>query len=150
MMKDAINTPITQKDSSKGAARSVTSLLHPRVYAVLISLAVWFVLWIWSFAGAGVTDYLLFIVSGFISVVVALMLVLSRVGHKDRAMDADGAKADGKPVSFHDWAASDFDTCQGRLSGYQAATLILLPFAAAAFGMTAFGIVFLIVEHGGV
>jgi hypothetical protein len=31
----------------------------------------------------------------------------------------------------------------------QAATLILLPIAAAAFGMTAFGIAFLIVEHGG-
>jgi hypothetical protein len=98
----------------------------------------------------GVTDYLLVIVSGFILVVVALALILLRVRHNDPAMDADRAKVDDKPKSFQDWAASDFDTYEGRLSGLQAATLILLPIAAAAFGMTAFGIAFLIVEHGGV
>jgi hypothetical protein len=79
--------------------------------------------------------------------------MLSRVGHKDPAMDADEAKTKDKDdnlKSFHDWATSDFDTYTGRLSGLQAATLILLPIAAAAFGMTAFGIAFLIVEHGGV
>ena len=84
------------------------------MYAVLIGLALWFVLWIWSFAGAGVTDYLPVIVSGFILVVVALTLILSRVGHKDPATDADEAKADDKPASFRDWAASDFDTYAGR------------------------------------
>ena len=109
-----------------------------------------FVLWIWSFAGTGVTDYLLVIVSGFILVVVALTLILSRVGHNDPAMDADEANANDKQRSFHDWAASDFATSEGRLSGLQAATLIILPIAAAAFGMTAFGIAFLIVEHWGV
>jgi hypothetical protein len=41
-------------------------------------------------------------------------------------------------------------TCEGRLSGLQAAAQITLPIAAAAFGMTAFGIAFLIVEHWGV
>ena len=110
----------------------------------------WFVLWIWSFAGAGVTDYLLVIVSGFFLVVVALTLILSRVGHKDPAKGNNEAKADDKAESFHDWAASDFDTYAGRLSSFQAAMLIFLPIAAAAFGMTAFGIAFLIVEHGGV
>ena len=144
-----MNTAIDQNDNSKYETRPVTSWLHPKVYAVLIGLALWFVLWIWSFAGAGVIDYLLVIISGFILVVVALTLILSRVGHKDRATDADKAQADDKPGSFHDWAASDFDTYQGRLSGFEAAMLILLPIAAAAFGMTAFGIAFLIVEHGG-
>ena len=65
-------------------------------------------------------------------------------------MGDNEAKTDDKPKSFHDWAASEFDTHTGRLSSFQAATLILLPIAAAAFGMTAFGIAFLIVEHGGV
>ena len=141
-----MNTPVNQKENSKDAARSVTSRLHPLVYAALIGLALWFVLWIWSFAGAGITDYLLVIVSGFILVVVAMTLILSRVGHDDPAMNA---KVDDKP-RFHDWAASDFDTHEGRLSGLQAATQILLPIAAAAFGMTVFGILFFIVEHGGV
>ena len=145
-----MNTPVNQKENSKDAARSVTSRLHPLVYAALIGLALWFVLWIWSFAGAGITDYLLVIVSGFILVVMAMTLILSRVGHNDPAMDANEAKANDEQKSFHDWAASDFETSEDRLSGLQAATLILLPIAAAAFGMTVFGILFLIVEHGGV
>jgi hypothetical protein len=138
------------KDNSNYPTRSVTSSLHRWVYATLIGLVLWFVLWIWSFAGAGVTDYLLVIVSGFFLVVVVLTLILSRVGHKASAMGDNEAKADEKPESFHDWASSDFDTYTGRLGSLQAATLILLPIAVAAFGMTAFGLVFLIVEHGGV
>ena len=145
-----MNAPINQRENRKDALRSVTSGLHPRVHAVLIGLALWFVLWIWSFAGTGVTDYLLVIVSGFILVVVALTLILCRVGQNDPAMDADKAKVNDKQRSFHDWAMSDFDTYEGRLSGLQAATLIILPIAAAAFGMTAFGIAFLVVEHWGV
>ena len=144
-----MNTP-NQKDNNKDTVRSVTTSLHPWVYATLIGLVLWFVLWIWSFAGAGVTDYLLVIISGFLLVVVTLMLILSRVGHKDPAMGDNEVKADDKPKSFPDWAASDFDTDAGRLSSFQAATLILLPIAAAAFGMTVFGVTFLIVEHGGV
>jgi hypothetical protein len=97
MMEDTMNTPINQKDSSMEAARSVTRWLHPRVYAVLIGLALWFVLWIWSFAGPGVTDYLLVIVSGFILVAVTLTLILSRVEHNDPAIDADEAKISDKP-----------------------------------------------------
>ena len=144
-----MNTP-NQKHNNNDPVRSATSSLHAWVYATLIGLVLWFVLWIWSFAGAGVTDYLLVIVSGFFLVVVALTLILSRVGHKDPAKGNNEAKADDQAESFHDWAASDFDTYAGRLSSFQAAMLILLPIAAAAFGMTAFGIAFLIVEHGGV
>jgi len=36
------------------------------------------------------------------------------------------------------------------LSGAQAALHILLPIAAAAIGMTAFGILFQIAQHGGI
>jgi hypothetical protein len=110
----------------------------------------WFVLGIWTFAGAGVTNYLLVIVSGFFLVVVALTLILSRVGHTDPRMGDNETNADDTPAAFHDWAASDFYTNAGRLSTFQAATLILLPIAAASVGMTVFGVVFLIVEHGGV
>jgi hypothetical protein len=145
-MEGAMNTPPDKKDNRKHAATPVTNRLHPWIYAVLICLALWFVLWIWSFAGAGVTDYLLATASGFISLVLALTAILSRVGRNDPGRDADEAKAADTPASFHDWATSDFDTYQDRLSTLQAATLILLPIAAAAFGMTAFGIVFLIVE----
>jgi hypothetical protein len=45
------------------------------------------VLWVWSFVGSGETDYLLFIVSGFIGVVVALQLILMRVRRADETAD---------------------------------------------------------------
>jgi hypothetical protein len=54
--------------------RPTTSWLHPRVYGAVIDLVTWFVVWVWSFAGIGVTDYLLFIVSGFIFIAVSLPL----------------------------------------------------------------------------
>jgi hypothetical protein len=119
----------------------VTSRLHPRIYLAVILLAAWFVLAVWGFVGTGITDYLLVIISGFIGVVVALMLILSRVGR------APGAPNAAQQPSFHDWATGDFATSQERLRGTQAATLILLPLAAAAIGMTAFAIAYHIAEH---
>jgi len=53
-------------DIDNDTPRPVTSGLHPRVYTLLIVLAAWFALAVWSFAGDGVVDYLLFIVSGFV------------------------------------------------------------------------------------
>jgi len=88
---------------------------------------------------------LLVIVSGFIFVVVALQLILSRVGHTN-----DTTEAGDSGLSLRSWATRDFDTWQDRLSGAQAALQILLPIAVAALGMTAFGIAFRIVEYGGI
>jgi hypothetical protein len=121
----------------------VMSMLHSRVYLLLVGFALWFALAVWGFAGGGLSNYLLVIVSGFIFV--ALQLILSRVGRTKSAAQND----DNQP-SLRDWAAGEFDTCQGRLSGAQAALQIVLPIAVAALGMTAFGIVFLIAEHGGI
>jgi hypothetical protein len=139
-MQDSAN----QVGDDKRAARTATSTLHRRVYALMIGLVVWFVLSVWIFAGAGVTDYLLFVVCCFIFIVVALLTILSRVGRNDSiAMTNDNRQ------SFRQWTSWDFDIWQGRLSGKQAALQILLPIAAAAFGMTAFGIVFHLAERGG-
>lgn len=145
-----MNTSAEQNNKPETAARPVTNVLHPRVYAALIGLALWFALSIWSFAGAGVTDYLLFIVSAFICIAVALPLILSRVGRGHDAANGGVAKVNDKPHSFHNWMRRNFETIDSQLSATHAAVQILLPIAAAAFGMTAFGIVFLIVEHGGV
>jgi hypothetical protein len=127
--------------------RRVTSRLHPRVYILVIALAAWLVLSVWVFfTGVGVTDYLLVIVSGFIFIAVALPLILSRVGRSSDPAGAAAAKRE-RDQSFHDWAAQDFDTAQGRLTGAQATAQILLPIAAVAFGMTVFGIALRIAEH---
>lgn len=115
----------------------VTNRAHPRIYTILIGLAVWFVFAIWSFAGGGVTDYLLFIVSGFIGLSIVLPLILFHVGRVHGASTAD----DGQ-LPLRDWVRWDYDTSTGRLRGSQAAAEILLPIAAAAVGMTAIGIAF--------
>jgi hypothetical protein len=133
----------SEHDSDEGSRRPATSSLHASVYTLLIAFAVWLALAVWSFAGAGVTDYLLFIVNAFIFVVVALQLILSCV-----ARTTEAGKGKDKRPSLREWAATDFETWQDRLSGAQAAVQILLPIAAAAVGMTAFGIIFYMTEHG--
>jgi hypothetical protein len=130
-------------DPNEGSRRPPTSSLHAGVYTLLIAFAVWLALAVWSFAGGGVTDYLLFIVSAFIIVVVVLQLILSSV-----ARTTEAGKGKDKRTSLREWATIDFETWQDRLSGAQAAVQILLPIAAAAVGMTAFGIVFYMTEHG--
>jgi hypothetical protein len=135
---------VPSEASNAGAGRPVTSDLHRAIYAIVVGLAIWLVLSVWLFAANGPTDYLLFVVSGFISVVVSLLLILSRVGRRT-------AKARTGRPRWRDWAHSDFEIGQGGgrslLQGTQAATQILLPLVAVAFGMTLFGVVLLVVEH---
>lgn len=117
--------------------RPVTSRAHPHIYVMLVGLTAWFVLAVWSFAGAGFIDYLLFIVSSFFAAAIGLPLILFRVG-----VTNTGSGRDKRRPSLLDWATWDYDTWTGRLSGAQAAAQILLPVAAAAIGMTVIGVVF--------
>ena len=117
--------------------------LHPYVYAAIAGLALWFILSIWEFASDGYTDYLLTVVSGFLMLFVALPLVLSRVTRDDAGH--------GSPQrSFRGWASCELDTWQYRLRCGNAAVEVLLPIAAIAFGMTAFGVILLLVSHGAI
>jgi hypothetical protein len=119
-----MNAHPEQHSTNRDAQQPADSVLHPRVYTILIVLAAWFAVAVWGFAGGGVTDYLLVIVSGFIFVVVALQLILSRVRRADDTPEQD------QPPSLRSWAMQDFETWQGKLSGAQAAVQILLPIAA--------------------
>ena len=123
----------------------VTGGLHPWIYLALIGF-VWFALAVWGFAGSGETDYLLVIVSGFVCIVVALLVVMSRVSGDAGATTEDAASRE----SLRRWLRVTFATAQGRLSGAEAATMILLPIAAAAVGMTIFGIIFHVVENASI
>jgi hypothetical protein len=139
-MEAAMTNPHADRKQSQ---RPTTSLLHARVYTLVVIFAVWFGLAVWGFAGGGLSDYLLVVVSGFIFVAVALQLILSRVGGKHDAMTRESGK-----LPLREWAAFDFETWGDRLTGAQAALHILLPIAVAAVGMTAFGIIFQITKHG--
>ena len=134
-----MNAEPHQNHGSTQPARPVTAWLHPRVYTVLIVLTAWFAVAVWSFVGAGLVDYLLVIVSGFIFVTTALILILSRVGRTDNPAD--------KPPPLREWARWDYETSAGRLTGAQAATQILLPIVAAAVGMTVIGLIFYATER---
>jgi len=134
-----MNAEPHQNHGSTQPARPVTAWLHPRVYTVLIVLTAWFAVAVWSFVGAGLVDYLLVIVSGFIFVTMALILILSRVGRTDNPAD--------KPPPLREWARWDYETSAGRLPGAQAATQILLPIVAAAVGMTVIVLIFYATER---
>ena len=134
-----MNAEPHQNHGSTQPARPVTAWLHPRVYTVLIVLTAWFAVAVWSFVGVGLVDYLLVIVSGFIFVTMALILILSRVGRTDNPAD--------KPPPLREWARWDYETSAGRLPGAQAATQILLPIVAAAVGMTVIGLIFYATER---
>jgi len=124
--------------------RRSTGRLPRWVYRALLCMVAWFALAAWIFAGPGPTDYLLFIVSGFIVVVAALVLILSRVG----GGSGERGRGEDQP-SFSDRAGWDLEVYQTRLTVGQAATQVLLPLATAAFGMTAIGIALHIAEHLG-
>ena len=118
-------------------SRPSTSWIHPRVYTIVIALTAWFALAAWSFAGQGIVNHLLFIVSGVIFVAVALTLILTSVGHDGRA-----AGCDENVPSLRDWGKWEYETWAGKVFGADAVVQILLPIAAAAVGMTAIGIIF--------
>jgi hypothetical protein len=132
-----------KNNGNKGNQRPVTGSVPGWLYGMAIGFVTWFALAVWLFAGAGTTDYLLFIVSGFIFVVMFLQFILSRVRR-----DEPPAKAD-ESSHFSDRRKWDLETFQSRISFNQAAVQILLPLAAAALGMTAIGIVMQITEHAG-
>jgi hypothetical protein len=129
-------------ERSKSQERPTTRRLPSWVYTLLIGLAAWFVLSAWLFAGPGAIDYLLSIVSGFVLIVVSLLLILSRVGRGGETFN----EADDRPT-FRDRAKWNLEVFQSRLSLAQATMQILLPVAAAALGMTAIGIAMRVVEH---
>lgn len=120
--------------------RSGSDTLHPFVYVAIIGLTVWLVVSLFEFTGDGYADYLLAVVAGFFIVAAAIPIVLWRMACHHGHANGQGCG------SLREWEAGEFDIWQGRLSGREAAVQILLPIAAVAFGMTAFGLVLILVS----
>jgi hypothetical protein len=119
----------------------VTSRAHPGIYAIVIGLTVWFICAAWIFSGYGLTNYLLVVVTGFLCVAIGLPLILFRVASARPSLQGRSPLGYEQP-RLRDWMRWRYDTVTGRLSGLNAAAQILLPIAAAAFGMTAIGIAY--------
>jgi hypothetical protein len=116
--------------------RPISSDLHPAIYVALICTAAWFAIAVWGFATDAYVDWLLVVVSGFVLVAVSIPVILSGIGH-------DPAK---HAPCLRDWLGGDFALWGDDEKNTHAAVEVLLPLGAAAIGMTAIAIVFM-VEH---
>ena len=123
--------------SSAPKNSSSTDRLPPLIYVALVGFVAWMVLAAWGFAGPGYEDVALTVVTGFLTLVIAIPFILWRVARANR----DGSEEERSP-DFDDWSSGQFETWQDRVKGSNAAMEIILPIAAAAIGMTAFAIVF--------
>jgi hypothetical protein len=120
---------------------AATGDLHPRVYGAMVGLAVWLVLSVWLlFGSAGYTGLTFAIMTLFFAIALGLPALLW-LTWRHHGGDAERGAAD---ETFRDWAAHDFSTWTGGLSGREAATQILLPIMAVAIGMTVFGLVYVL------
>ena len=98
--------------------------------------AVWIV-----FSGYQDMELPLWVVSGLFLMAVAIPSAMWLTWRRH-------ADARGKAPPLRDWASGDFETAQGRRKAASAAVEMLLPIAAAAFGMNLLGIVFYVAEAG--
>ena len=123
--------------------RPVFDQLHPRIWGAAAGLIAWFALmaWILFDRSSDVTLSLMFVTVLF-AVAIALPWTLSLVWKKFQ-MPYEGQP---KPASFHDWTDGDLAVWGARLRARDAAIDVLLPLAAVSLGLTAIGIVFVIVR----
>ncbi len=124
--------------------KPVFDQLHPAIYGAAVGLVAWFALSAWIlFDRQSDIELPLAMVSVLLLVAVLLPWALSLVWKRHVMPHQHPTR-----ISFHDWRAGDFAAWGSKLHGTDAAIDMLLPLAAVAFGLTAIGIVFLIVASG--
>lgn len=122
-----------------------STAFHPGVFKGVVLLGALYVLAAWGFAGHGITDMLLVVVSGFfiLSIGLVTLLWLTRRRHPRD----DWGDREHRTDSFGDWASRDVETSTGRVRGSLATIEVLLPVAAVALGMVAFAVVLHFAGH---
>lgn len=121
--------------------RPVFNGLHSRVYSIMIALAVWFAIWAWiGFGAHGYDDYVLAVVTGFIFLAVVLQLIASHEWHRFRTW------LPNRTDDFSEWLSGEFQVNQSHMPARTAMIELLLPLMAAAFSMSAFAIVALVLS----
>jgi hypothetical protein len=125
--------------------RPVFDHVHPRIFATAIGFVAWFVLAAWilfdhKFDTVDDMALPLAMASVLLFLTVLLLSTLMSMSKRHR-LPRDGEALN---IPFQDWKHGDFAVWGSRLKSTHAAIDILLPLAAAAFGLTAIGVVFLI------
>jgi hypothetical protein len=123
--------------------RPVFDRLHPKIYGAAVGLIAWFALMAWVlFDHGGQTSLALTFVTVLFVVAVVLMWTLSLVWKQSRTPH----ERHQQEPSLHDWQHGEFAVWGAKLRGSHAAIDVLLPLMAVSFGLTAIGIVFVIVK----
>lgn len=127
--------------------KPVFDQLHPRIFGAAIGLVAWFALMAWTlFDRGGNASLSLMFVTVLFVVAVLLPWSMSLIWKKYQLP----YEQHPQQTSLRDWRAGDFAVWGARLHGTHAAIDVLLPLAAVSFGLTAIGIVFVIVRaHSG-
>jgi hypothetical protein len=118
---------------------------HPKVYMIGLAFVVWFALAAWvlfdhKFDRVDDMALPLAMISALLLFVILLVAALTSVWKRHRLGDDGHAQN----VAFRDWRLGNFAIWDGSLKSRDAAIDMLLPLAAAAFGLTAIGVVFLV------
>ena len=123
--------------------RPVFDQLHPRIWSTAVGLIAWFALMAWVLfdRSSDVTLSLMFVTVLF-AVAIAVPWTLSLVWRKFQMPH----EMQPKPTSFNDWRDGDLVVWGARLRARDAAIDVLLPLVAVSLGLTAIGIVFVIVR----
>jgi predicted neutral ceramidase superfamily lipid hydrolase len=126
--------------------KPVFDQLHSSIYGVAACLVAWFVISAWAlFDRGGYTNLSLAFVSLLLLVAVVLPWRLFVVWKRHR-LPLERPSQNQQKTSLRDWSAGNFEVWGASLHGSHAAIDALLPLAAVAFGLTAIGIVFVIVS----
>jgi len=113
--------------------KQASDQLHPWIYRTIVGLALILILSAWGFFGP-YSGLALAVVSAFIFIAVVIPIILWRIW-RNHTTDPD------RSDSFAAWQERDFEICDGRLKGTEAALQVLLPIAAVSLGMAAFALV---------
>jgi hypothetical protein len=127
MMSDTDRQP-------RRAEEAPSPRLHPRIYLIMLALAVLLVVSIWGgFFGTGAYDTIsVAAASLFVAMAVLLPYQLWRVALRRRMPE--------ERRSFAAWLAGDFETGSDRVKAAIAAVEVLLPLSAVAIAMMAFAL----------
>jgi hypothetical protein len=123
--------------------KPVFDQLHPKIYGAAVGLVAWFALMAWVLFDRNVdTKLALMFMTVLFVVAVTLPWTMSLVWKKYQMPHEQHLRQ----VSLHDWRAGDFAVWDAKIHGTHAAIDVLLPLIAVSAGLTAIGIVFVIVR----
>jgi len=123
--------------------KPVFNHLHPKIYGAAVGLIAWFTLMAWVLfdRSSDAGESLMFV--GVLFLVAVLLPWTMSLVWKKYEMPHEWQQ---QSTSLRDWRAGDFEVWGAKLRGADAAIDVLLPLMAVSFGLTAIGIVFVIVR----